>query len=151
MTSCQGTDTVADNAHAFAELDAHLDRLRRLGDVCKVAAPGVRDALEAKVQSNIAANVDPYGHAWFPSRLGKVLVNAAKAVALRVRGTAIEFEVTGVEALHHVGSARGYHGGSAKLGGFRRQLIPFKGIPGPMKSEIGRVLMAKASAIMGGK
>lgn len=140
-----------DNAHAYAQLDSMLDRLKRVEGLGKEAAPDVRDALEAKVAENVAANVDPYGHAWFPSKQGAVLKNAAAAVSVVAKEGQVKMTVTGPEVKHHVGSARGYHGGSAKLGGFRRALIPFKAIPGPFKAEIRRVLQEKFKAITGGK
>ena len=85
--------------------------------------------------SNVAAQVDPYGHPWRPSPDGlPLLTNAAAAVTSEASGTSIKLTLTGVEARHHFGSAKGYHGGSAKLGGFRRPIIPFKNLPGPFRA-----------------
>jgi hypothetical protein len=143
------------NAHSYAKLDALLEFLRseklEPGDAQACVAP-----LKSQTAANIAAQVDPYGHAWRPGKDGQpVLVNAMKAITIESSGTEITFSVTGPEALHHVGSAKGYHGGSgagykdqanlggAMLGGFRRPLIPFLKIPGPFKQIIGKVLQRR--------
>jgi hypothetical protein len=131
------------NAHSYAKLDALLDLLRTE----KLESEDVDacvDALIDKTASNIAEQVDPYGHAWRPGRDGQqVLQNAMKAISVEAHGTTIEFSVTGPEALHHVGSARGYRGGSKNLGGFRRPLIPFSKIPGEFKAILRKVLFAR--------
>jgi hypothetical protein len=142
---------MADNAQGFAALDAMLDSLRRVESLGKDSASDVADALHAKVEANVAAQQDAYGHDWFPSKLGAVLKNAAAAVSCVAKGDKVVMVVSGVEARHHVGSARGYRGGSAKLGGFRRSLIPFKSIPGPMKAVIREVLVKHFNAATGGK
>jgi hypothetical protein len=128
------------NAHSYAKLDALLEFLRKEklepGDAQACVAP-----LKSQTAANIAAQVDPYEHAWRPGKEGQpVLVNAMEAITIESEGTTLKFAVTGPEALHHVGSAKGYHGGSAALGGFRRALIPFSKIPGPFKQIIGKVL-----------
>lgn len=143
------------NAHSYAKLDALLDLLRSE----RLEADDVeacRDAMEQKTRENIAAQVDPYGHAWRPGKEGHpVLQNAMSAISIEAQGTTIEFSVSGPEAMHHVGSARGYHGGSgadyrdqanlagAGLGGFRRPLIPFSKLPGQFKAILRKVLFER--------
>lgn len=142
---------MADNSAFYAKLDAFTDRLRQCESLDEDAAKECAAALHAKVRSNVAAQVDPYGHAWPPGKQGQpVLVNAANAVTSEANGTTITMAVTGPEAMHHVGSARGYHGGSAKLGGYRRPLIPWKSLPGPMKAVIREVLAKRFNRIFGG-
>jgi hypothetical protein len=140
---------MADNAQFYADLDGILDRLRAFEGLVKDAAPEVADALQAKVRENVANQVDPDGHPWPAPKdgSGRVLVNAAAAVTTKATGTTITQSVTGPEALHHTGEARGYRGGSARLGGYRRPLIPWKNLPGPFKAVVRRVLMWRAEQI----
>jgi hypothetical protein len=143
---------MADNTAAFAALDAHLEKLRRLEGLNEEAAKDVGKAFGEKVDRNVAAQVDPYGHAWPKSKTGEpVLQGAAEAVQVSAKGTEITLELTGAEVKHHVGSARGYHGGSKKLGGFRRPIIPWKGLPGPFKAVCREVLEKHFARIMGGR
>jgi hypothetical protein len=132
---------MADNAAAFAKLDAQVAFLRKLPQINHDAAAEVAQEFQAKVENNVSSQVDPYGHPWRPSPDGlPLLVNAAKQVTMKAKGTEITMELTGVEVRHHVGSARGYHGGSSKKGGFRRPIIPFSKLPGPFLAIIRRVL-----------
>jgi len=140
-----------DNAAAFAALDAFTEKLRRLESINEDAAKDVADGFKAKVEENVAAQVDPYGHAWQSSADGRaVLTHAAAAVQTRAVGTTITQTLTGVETRHHVGSARGYHGGSAKLGGFRRAIIPFSKLPGPFVAVIRDRLSKRFNMIFKG-
>lgn len=143
---------MADNASFYAALDKLLDDLRADETLCEDAAPEVAKELHAQIAKNVAAQVDPYGHPWPESKAGgPVLVNAAKAVSATTSGSTIILELTGPEVRHHVGSAKGYHGGSAKLGGYRRPIIPWKSLPGPMKAVVRRVLKRRFDAIHGGR
>jgi hypothetical protein len=146
MASAFGT--VSSNASGFVALDAFCDKLRSCATLDHDAAEEVAEALEAKTRSNIAEQRDPYGHLWRPSSdENPMLVNAMGAISIDAVGTKITFHVSGVEARHHVGSARGYHGGSAGLGGFRRSLIPFSKLPGPYKAIIREVLAKRFAQI----
>lgn len=150
------------NAYSYHRLDQFLDKLRQAEELDESATQECADALRAKISSNIASQLDPYGHPFPPATTGEpVLVNAMQAVRVEAKDTAIEFEVTGPEARHHLGNARGYKGGSwkktpqhAKLWqaaalargakahttGMRRALIPFSKLPGPFQSIIRNVL-----------
>jgi hypothetical protein len=135
---------MANNASAYAALDRIADALRMSEHLDEDVAKDVRGELESTIAGNIAAQRDPYGHAWQPAKDDlPLLVNAAKAVSVTRSGTTIAMTVTGPEARHHIGNARGYHGGSAKLGGFRRTLIPFKSLPGPFIAVIRKVLQRR--------
>ena len=139
---------MADNHQAFVELHAYTDKLRRLVDITEDSAKEISKRFEARTAGNIAAQRDPYGHAWYPSKSGNpVLTNAMAAITFTVNGTTITMEVGGVEAMHQVGSAKGYHGGSLKLGGFRRAMIPFSKLPGPFEADIREVLGKKFEQI----
>ena len=142
---------MSSNASAFAALDAHLDRLRRIPDLVRQSTPDVSSALKRKLDDNVARGVDPYGAPLRPTKDGRQpLKNAGARIAVRPVGTTVLVELTGDEVRHHVGSARGYHGGSAKLGGFRRPLIPWRGLPGPIKAVIREVLDRRFVHLMRG-
>ena len=153
MTRMHTTSTsgYSSNAAAFAELDGFLERLRSVPELPKKAAPEIAEKLDANIRSNIGTQNDIYGHAFVPSKDGyPVLVNAAEKVDTVVSGSRLSFRLEGVEAMHHVGSARGYRGGSARLGGFRRSIIPFSKIPGPWKAILRTVLQGKCAQWFGG-
>jgi hypothetical protein len=124
------------------QLDGLLDTLRRREDLVDThAAKDVANAFMGLVRENVAANQDPYGHAWHPPPDGQpVLVHAADKVECTVEGTSITMTVSGVERMHQVGSAKGYHGGSSAKGGFRRPIIPWSNLPGPFKAVARKVL-----------
>ena len=131
----------------FSSLDAFLETLRGLPALCEESAAEVAEEFKAETDRNIKAQRDPYGHLWYPSKDGlPVLLNAGEHVTTKATGTLIEIKLTGVEVRHHIGNARGYRGGSAKLGGFRRAIIPYKTLPGPFKAVCRRVLERKYNA-----
>jgi hypothetical protein len=151
---------MADNASSFARLDEFLDKMRASASLDKDAAADVCVALRKATSANIRAQRDPYGHAWRLSlNTDSILEDAMSAISITSEGTKIRFEVTGPEAMHHVGSAKGYHGGSGagyhdqanlageRLGGYRRPLIPFSKIPGPFKTVIRDVLAKRFGEI----
>jgi len=142
---------MGDNPAAFEALDAHLERLKRVQGINEEAAPDIADGFEKLVRSNVAAQVDPYGHPFYPSKDGlPVLINAAEHVTTTAKGTTITQELTGVEVRHQNGSAKGYHGGSLKLGGFRRPIIPFNKLPGPFKAVCRDKLQTRFNIIFAG-
>ena len=139
---------MADNHQAFVELHAYTDKLRRLVDITEDSAKEISKKFEARTAANIAAQRDPYDHLWRPAKDGRALLtNAMAAIAFALAGTTITIEIGGPEALHQVGSAKGYHGGSLKLGGFRRAMIPFSKLPGPFEADIREVLKVKFETI----
>lgn len=134
----------------FAALDAFLDKLRSLEDLNEDAAAEVAKAYKKKVRENVRAQVDPYGHPWEPGKSSAVVLEQADdAVSCVANGTTIEMTLTGVEVMHHVGSARGYRGGSSSLGGYRRAIIPWKSLPGPFKAVTREVLAKRFGKIFG--
>lgn len=143
---------MADNSAAFAALDEQLERLRKVESMNEDCAHDVAEGFQQKVEENVANQVDPYGHAWRTAKDGlPVLINAASHVTNVAKGTAIETSLNNpVDVRHHVGSARGYRGGSGKLGGFRRSIIPFSKLPGPFKAVIRERLQKRFNEIKGG-
>jgi len=144
---------MADNSAAFAALDAELELLEKVQTINEDCSRDVAEGFQQKVEENVANQVDPYGHAWPPGKDGRpVLINAASHVTNVAKGTTIETSLNNaVDVRHHVGSARGYRGGSAKLGGFRRSIIPFSKLPGPFKGVIRERLQKRFNEIKGGK
>lgn len=143
---------MADNSSAFAALDEQLERLQKLESINEDCSREVAEDFQQKVEENVANQVDPYGHAWQPGKDGlPVLINAASHVTNVAKGTTIETSLNDeIHVRHHVGSARGYRGGSSKLGGFRRSIIPFKKLPGPFKAVIRERLQKRFGQIFGG-
>ncbi len=142
------------NAPAFAQLDAFLERLRSIPNLAKEAAPAVAEAYQDKIEENISREVDPYGQSWPPrvSGEGPLLVNAAQKISTRaLESTIVTTLDDPILVMHHVGSARGYRGGSARLGGKRRPLIPWKGLPGPLKAVTREVLSRHFQTHMSGE
>lgn len=139
------------NAAAYQALDEWLDKLRASEHLNEDSAKEIAVEFKKQVRANVAAQVDPYGHPWPASKDGlPLLINAADAVECTANGTEITMTLEGVEARHHIGNARGYHGGSSKLGGFRRPIIPFKSLPGPFRGIVRKVLTRRFGAIFGG-
>ena len=129
------------NASAFEALDRWMEFLQRVPELAEEAAPLIAKELETQLRENIAAGRNPYGDPWPLKKDGsKPLVNAMKAITVKAVGTVILIVLEGVEVMHHVGNARGYHGGSVRQGGFRRTIIPTGELPGPFRGRIRSAL-----------
>lgn len=125
------------NAAAFAELDKIQRFLEAVPHLPEQAAPKVAEAFQKQTELNVAAGRNPYGDEWAPTKDGRApLVNAVKAMTFKALGTVVQITLEGVEVMHHIGNARGYRGGSKKLGGFRRTLIPTGALPGMFRGAI---------------
>jgi hypothetical protein len=137
----------------LSAIDSALERLRRIEGLAEEGAPEVARATTQEVHQNIRAQRDPWHKPWKPGKEGRpVLVNAAAHVKVIADGTVILATVDGVESLHHIGKARGYHGGSGALGGFRRNLMPTGGIvPGPLRTVTYEALRRTVVRIRDGK
>jgi len=116
----------------LAELDAMIERVRRLPELGKRAAPEVARVVESELHRTIAAGTTPYGEAWPLTQTGtRPLTHAANAVAVVAVGSTVFVRLTGPEARHHLGRGRG---------GVRREVIPTRGIPDRMAEQIRTVL-----------
>lgn len=104
------------------ELDDMIDKLRSLPELGKRAAPDVAVAVRESILETIRAGTDAEGKAWEPRKEdgGKPLVGAASAVKVAATGSRIFARVTGPEARHHLGRAKG---------GVRRGIIPTRLTP----------------------
>jgi len=116
-----------------AELDAMIDRLRKLPDLARQCAPECARVVEAEIARTAAAGTDAYGKPWAPKKdgSGKPLAHAIDAVGVAAVGTSIVVRVTGVEARHHLGRVKG---------GTQRAIIPTKDIPQPMAAALRGVI-----------
>ncbi len=114
------------------ELNRMIAQLRGIPDLVEKILPEVADECHAVIADNIAAQVGPDGTRWPMSKnLEPVLVNAAQAVTASAIGNVILIRVTGPEARHHLGIAKGK---------VKREIIPTRKIPKPMVEAMQRVI-----------
>jgi hypothetical protein len=126
-----------------AALDAHIARIRKLGELAKDSAPEVAVAVKGELGAQIAAGTDPDGKPWPPTQAGTpALQNAAAALKVRSVGDVVIAEITGHHALHHQGRVRG---------GVRRQILPTEGIPATVEKAIEKVVGDKFKRTMAGQ
>jgi hypothetical protein len=113
-----------------------IERLEALPGIARDVAPAVAVAVERELQRTIAAGTTPDGAAWDPKKQGggQPLAGAAKAIRVTSFGTRILVTLTGPEALHHKGRARG---------GVKRQVIPVDSLPQPMAAKIDEAISAE--------
>jgi hypothetical protein len=120
-------------ASVSSEINAMIKSLEAMGGMVEACGPELVAVVRASLERSIAAGADPYGDKWKPTLEGKIpLRNAAKAISVSAIGKTIYVVIEGVEAMHHLGSARGK---------IRRRVIPSKKrIPDPMMLGIKQVL-----------
>jgi hypothetical protein len=127
---------------AFAALDAHIARIRKLPGLAKEAAPDVAQAVRDELERQIAAGVDPDGKPWKAREDGEQpLRTAANSLAVVAVGPRIFARLTGHVARHHRGRAKG---------GIERPILPTGPVPPAMGRAIARVLAKRFAAHMGG-
>lgn len=92
-----------------AELDAMIEKIRRIPQVAKRAAPDVAEVMRESILESVNAGTDFDGKKWEPRKAdgGRPLVDAAAAVKVAPVGTRIFARVAGPEARHHLGRAKG--------------------------------------------
>ncbi len=119
----------------MATIEDMVIRLRKIQPDIRAALPEVAFAVGAVLKENIAAQRGPDGVPWPATQDGKpALVNAGAALTAQAVGGIVLVTLTGPEARHHLGIAKGR---------VKRQILPTKGIPGPVAEAIGRVVAAK--------
>jgi len=125
------------------QIDAMIDRLRKLPGMARAAAPDVARAVESELERQIKAAETPDGRAWEPKKegSGKPLATAAKSLAVAAIGSRVFARLTGHIARHNLGRAKG---------GVERQILPTSGIPAKMGDAIRKVLDAQFRHTMGG-
>lgn len=117
-------------------LSALAAKLRGLGHVAEELAAVGAPALRKELEANIAAGKGPDGEPWKPTLQGKQpLQHAAKALTVDAVGTAIVATLTGPEALHDIGAARGH---------VQRRILPKGQLNAPViaaleKAFVGRI------------
>lgn len=130
-------------ADGRAALDAHIRRIRELPGLVDRAAPEVARAVERELQLQIRRGETPSGRSWkLRADGGAALVNAGKALTVRVVGKVVLVRLEGPEARHHLGAVRG---------GVRRQILPTASIPEDMAEAIGDAFTREFRRTMGGR
>jgi hypothetical protein len=123
-------------------LDRMIASIRQMPELGKRAAPDVAHALEAALQTTIAAGKAPDGTAWQLTKTGDVpLTGAAKVLGVAAVGPVIYMRLRGPEARHHLGRARG---------GVVRPIIPTGALPPDLVKVIDPVLDRHFKAIASG-
>lgn len=126
----------------FQEIDRMVATLKTLDKLGAKAADDVAHVVEAELRRTIAAGTTPDGKQWEPTEAGeRPLRNAAAALGIAAVGSTVYVRLTGPEARHHKGRARG---------GIVREIIPTRGIPDVMAGEIRAVLAEHFKRHMGG-
>jgi hypothetical protein len=102
--------------NGFDQLDAMIAKVRAIPGIAAKAAPDCAQAVRRELERTIAAGTTPDGQPWQPTAEGaQPLRNAANALRVAASGTTIYVRLTGPEARHHLGRARG---------GITRAIIP---------------------------
>lgn len=125
------------------ELQEMIAKIRALGKLGEEAAPDVAYAVEADLRRSIGEGTDPDGKPWDKTQAGETpLRNADKAVHVAAVGGTIFVRLTGPEARHHKGSARG---------GIVRAVIPTKSVvPDRMAAAVRGVLVRHFERVTSG-
>ncbi len=129
---------------AEQQVEAWIETIQGLSkELCEDAAPEVAEAVRSEIEKTIAAGTTADGQAWQPTQKGKTpLRNASKALRVAAVGSSIVVKISGPEARHHLGRAKG---------GIQRPIIPNEGIPAPVSSAIKRVLSERFSDALGAR
>jgi hypothetical protein len=128
--------------NGLAALDAHIERLRKLPDLVRSAAPEVAEAVEAELQKSIAAGTSADGKVWTPRKDGgQPLKTAGKSLAVVAVGTTVFGRLRGHVARHHRGIAKG---------GIQRRIFPSTGkLPPAMSKAIRDVFVRRFQSEFG--
>lgn len=128
------------NGAAFAALDEHIARVRKLPHMVEQAAAEVAREIRDETERQIAAGLDPEGRPLQPTQEGQRPLATARVMVGAV-GTRIFLRLQGHLARHHLGRAKG---------GIVRQLIPVDRLPPRYAAAIQRTFSKRFAAIMGG-
>lgn len=111
------------------QLDAMIASIRKIPELGRTAAPDVARVVRAELERTIAAGTTPNGEQWKPTKEGaRPLQNAANALHVAAVGSTVYVLLTGPEARHHLGRARG---------GIAREILPTsRKLPPPMAAAI---------------
>lgn len=103
-------------ADGVRQLGGIIRRVELLGGMAERLAPRVGEALRRETDAAVAGQRGPDGTPWPPTQSGRpALQGAARKTQVTVSGTTVSITLTGPEAMHNRGRARG---------GVRRQVIP---------------------------
>ena len=113
-------------------LDEAIAKIRELGIIAEKIAPIVARELQGVIAENIAAGRTADGEPWLLTKKGEQpLRGAAKAVEASASGSRVVLTVSGPEALHHLGRAKG---------GIAREILPRKTLPDAWIKSIERAV-----------
>ena len=129
------------NRKGFASLDAHIKKLRTLGEIPERVAPKVAVSAKQEISRNASQQRGPDGRPWPKGKKGQaVLVGAGNAVRASAVGSVVVLSLDGHYARHHLGAVKGKT---------KREILPNKRIPQTMTRAITRVVTGEFFAIMG--
>lgn len=122
-------------ADPFAQLQSMIDRVAALGpQTVRRAAPKVARALEAELVAQIGRGEGPDGKPWPLTKDGaRALQGAAGALTVRAFGPVVVARLSGPEARHHKGAARGRIR--------RRRILPTSKLSPVMARVVARALL----------
>jgi hypothetical protein len=117
------------------ELDDMLARIRGLSELTLGSAPAVADAVETVIRKQIKQGRSAEGETWQKTKEGgRPLQRAEKALAVVAVGQTVFARLTGPEARHNSGTARG---------GVVRPILPVEGLPRDMVEAIRDAVVAE--------
>jgi len=129
-------------ADGYTVLQQMIDHLREVGRSIEDTAADIAPALQGEIESSIAAACAPDGTPWQPTLRGTApLRNAGEVLGVAAIGTKVIARVTGVEARHHHGTARG---------GIARPILPGSDLPPQIIELITAAYYQRMNMIMGG-
>ncbi len=116
-----------------AELDAWVEKIRRLPEMIEKAAPALAVDMHAELSRTIDAGTTPTGEPWPLTKDGRVaLRRASSTLTVRASGTLIVATISGRHAIHHYGTKKDP----------ARQVLPVSGMP-PTLAKAFRAGMVK--------
>lgn len=127
----------------MSTLDDMIARLRELPDLAERVADDIAAVIDEELQRTIAAGTTPEGKPWERTKQGKQpLQYAGRPGTLNVAsvGRVIYVRLTGPEARHHTGRARGQ---------VRRQIIPRGQLPPAIAAKVEAVIARHLSDALG--
>lgn len=132
---------MADNLAGHAALTKQIERLQRLPELARRAAPAVATTLKAEVLAQVARQQGPDGRAWPKTQAGKpALQGLARSLSARAVGTVVLLRLVGIHARHHLGAVRGK---------VKRPVLPTNRIPDPAVRAIDTVVTKEFRQTMG--
>jgi len=119
-------------ADALQQLALQAQRYLALDGIASRAAPDIADALRKELDATVGAGTDSYGAPWRLTADGeRPLQHAADAIRIAAVGDKVIVRLTGPEARHHRGWARG---------GIARPVIPTGLLPPKWSARVLEIM-----------